>query len=79
MGTRDPSPPRPQPLAGRRRLVGSLVGGLVGAVPGLVLLVLAPFVVGGEQLVVSVVGLSLAPIGALVGVIVVVVRTRQRG
>lgn len=56
-----------------------LVGVLLGALPGVLLVLVAQFLVNGEpQLTVGVAGMWLAAAGALAGVIVALRRTRKQ-
>lgn len=62
-----------------RRTAWSVAGAILGAVPGLILVLIAQFVVRGEpQLTVGVAGIWLAIVGAVVGLSVALVRTRGR-
>jgi hypothetical protein len=67
-----------RPLSTQRG-VPLLVGALLGALPGVLLILVAPFLVNGEpQLTVGVAGMWLAAAGALAGVIVALRRTRKQ-
>lgn len=65
---------RPLPNVARSALAGMLIG----ATPGVLLVLLAQFVIEGEmQLTVGAPGIILAPVGAVVGLIVGIVRARR--
>jgi hypothetical protein len=62
-----------------QRWMPLLVGVLLGALPGVLLVLVAQFLVNGEpQLTVGVAGMWLAAAGALAGVIVALRRTRKQ-